>query len=30
VHVTKNICMNLLGFLGTYGEEKHTLDHERT
>jgi hypothetical protein len=26
MHVTKNICMNLLGFLGVYGKIKDTKD----
>jgi hypothetical protein len=24
MHVTKNLCVNLLGFLGVYGNTKHT------
>ena len=24
MHVTKNLCMNLLGFLGMYGKTKDT------
>ncbi|WVZ57983.1 hypothetical protein U9M48_008305 [Paspalum notatum var. saurae] len=26
MHVTKNLCVNLLGFLGTYGKNKDTLE----
>ena len=26
MHVTKNLCMNLLGFLGVYGKTKDTPD----
>lgn len=26
VHLTKNICINHLGFLGTYGKTKDTLE----
>jgi hypothetical protein len=33
MHVTKNLCMNLLGFLGLYGKTKDTpearQDHHR-
>ena len=25
MHLTKNLCVNLLGFLGTYGQAKDTL-----
>ena len=25
MHLTKNLCVNLLGFLGTYGQSKDTL-----
>ena len=25
IHLTKNLCANLLGFLGTYGKNKDTL-----
>ena len=25
MHLTKNFCVNLLGFLGTYGQAKDTL-----
>ena len=30
MHVTKNLCVNLLGFLGVYGNTKIHLRHERT
>jgi hypothetical protein len=26
MHLTKNLCMNVLGFLGTYGQRKDTLE----
>jgi hypothetical protein len=26
MHVTKNLCVNLLGFLGLYGKTKDTLE----
>ena len=26
MHVTKNLCVNLLGFLGVYGKTKDTLE----
>ena len=26
MHVTKNLCVNLLGFLGVYGKSKDTLE----
>ena len=26
MHLTKNLCVNLLGFLGTYGQAKDTLE----
>ena len=26
IHLTKNICVNLLGFLGVYGKPKDTLE----
>ena len=26
MHLTKNLCMNVLGFLGTYGQGKDTLE----
>jgi hypothetical protein len=26
MHVTKNLCVNLIGFLGVYGKTKHTLE----
>ena len=26
MHLTKNLCVNLLGFLGTYGQSKDTLE----
>lgn len=25
MHLTKNICVNLLGLLGTYGDDKDTI-----
>jgi hypothetical protein len=28
MHLTKNIFMNLLGFLGTYGKNKDTLESQ--
>jgi hypothetical protein len=30
MHVTKNLCVNLLGFLGVYGMTKDTPKHDRT
>ena len=29
MHLTKNLCVNLLGFLGTYGQSKDTLEARR-
>ena len=29
MHLTKNLCVNLLGFLGTYGQAKDTLEARR-
>jgi len=29
MNLTKNLCMNLLGFLGTYGKDKYTLESRR-
>ena len=29
MHLTKNLCVNLLGFLGTYGAPKDTLEARR-
>ena len=29
MHLMKNLCVNLLGFLGTYGQEKDTLEARR-
>ena len=29
MHLTKNLCVNVLGFLGTYGQEKDTLEARR-
>ena len=29
MHLTKNLCVNLLGFLGTYGQTKDTLEARR-
>ncbi|WVZ52747.1 hypothetical protein U9M48_003777, partial [Paspalum notatum var. saurae] len=29
MHLTKNLCVNLLGFLGTYGKDKDTLESLR-
>jgi hypothetical protein len=29
MHVTKNLCMNLLGFLGVYGKTKDTKEARR-
>ena len=26
MHLTKNLCVNLLGFLGVYGKPKNTLE----
>ena len=26
IHLTKNLCVNLLGFLGVYGKPKDTLE----
>jgi hypothetical protein len=26
MHLTKNICVSLLGFLDMYGKDKHTLE----
>ena len=26
MHLTKNLCVNLLGFLGVYGKPKDTLE----
>ena len=26
MHAMKNVCVNLLGFLGVYGKTKHTLE----
>ena len=26
MHLTKNLCVNLLGFLGVYGKTKYTLE----
>jgi len=26
MHLMKNICVNLLGFLGTYGQAKDTIE----
>ena len=26
MHLTKNLCVNLIGFLGVYGKTKHTLE----
>jgi hypothetical protein len=26
MHVTKNLCVNLLGFLSVYGKTKYTLE----
>ena len=28
MHLTKNLCMNLLGFLGVYGKLKDTLEED--
>jgi hypothetical protein len=29
MHVTKNLCMNLLGFLGVYGKTKDTKEAQQ-
>ena len=29
MHLTKNLCVNLLGLLGTYGHSKDTLEARR-
>ena len=29
MHLTKNLCVSLLGFLGTYGQSKDTLEARR-
>jgi hypothetical protein len=29
VHLTKNLCVNLLGFLGMYGKAKDTIEATR-
>ena len=29
MHLTKNLCVNQLGFLGTYGQAKDTLEARR-
>ena len=29
MHLTKNLCVNVLGFLGTYGQGKYTLEARR-
>ena len=29
MHLMKNICVNLLGFLGTYGQAKDTMEARR-
>jgi hypothetical protein len=29
MHLMKNLCVNLLGFLDTYGQEKDTLEARR-
>ena len=29
MHLTKNLCVNVLGFLGTYGQGKDTLEARR-
>ena len=29
MHLTKNLCVNVLGFLDTYGQGKDTLDARR-
>ena len=29
MHLTKNLCVNLLEFLGTYGQSKDTLEARR-
>ena len=29
MHMTKNLCVNVLGFLGTYGQGKDTLEARR-
>ena len=29
MHLTKNVCMNILGFLGTYDQGKDTLEARR-
>ena len=29
MHLTKNLCVNVLGFLGTYGQGKNTLEARR-
>jgi hypothetical protein len=26
MHLTKNLCVNMLGFLGVYGKPKDTLE----
>ena len=29
MHLTKNLCVNLLGFLGVYGKPKDTLEAQQ-
>ena len=29
LYLTKNLCVNLLGFLGTYGQAKDTMEARR-
>ena len=29
MHLTKNLCVNILGFLGVYGKPKDTLEARR-
>jgi hypothetical protein len=29
MHLMKNLCVNLLGFLGTYGQAKDTIEARR-
>jgi hypothetical protein len=26
IHLTKNLCVNLLGFMGVYGKSKDTME----
>jgi hypothetical protein len=28
MHLTKNLCINIIGFLGIYGKDKYTLESQ--